>query len=121
MLTQGFVRSLAILLLLSTTANADWTRFRGPNGSGISQSAAPVQFGEDNNVRWKIKLPGQGTSSPIVVGDKVFVTCYSGYGFEDGKIEDLKRHLNCVDRTSGELLWKKTVNAKMPEDAWRRR
>ena len=118
--TQCFVRSLTILLplLLSTVVNADWTRFRGPNGSGIATSGAPTEFGKDKNFKWKLELPGRGVSSPIVVGDKVFVTCYSGYGYEGGNLEDLKRHLICADRKSGELLWKKMVNAKMPEDSW---
>ncbi len=111
--------SLAASLLVVTPASADWTRFRGPNGSGISSSEAPTEFGADKNLKWKLELPGQGVSSPIVVGDKVFVTCYSGYGFEDGEIEDLKRHLICADRKSGKLLWTKTVDAKMPEDLWR--
>lgn len=105
--------------VISNTVHADWLQFRGPNGSGIGETDAPTEFSLDQNMKWKLKLPGQGVSSPIVIGDKVFVTCYSGYGFEDGELEDLKRHLVCADRTSGELLWKKTVNAKMPEDAWR--
>ncbi|GAB5405561.1 MAG: PQQ-binding-like beta-propeller repeat protein [Aureliella sp.] len=113
------VASLAVACVLTSVAQADWLRFRGPNGSGISDSDAPTEFGADKNLNWKLELPGQGVSSPIVVGDKVFVTCYSGYGFEDGDIEDLKRHLICADRKTGKLLWKKTVAAKMPEDEWR--
>ncbi|MEM9645760.1 MAG: PQQ-binding-like beta-propeller repeat protein [Planctomycetota bacterium] len=108
-----------LVACLSETLQADWLRFRGPNGSGIASSDAPTQFGSQANLKWKLELPGQGVSSPIVVGDKVFVTCYSGYGFEDGELEDLKRHLICANRVSGELLWKKTVDAKMPEDPWR--
>lgn len=120
MFNHGFVRSLLILFsfVLSTVAHADWTRFRGPNGSGIATSGAPTEFGEDKNIKWKMELPGRGVSSPIVVGDKVFVTCYSGYGYEAGDIEDLKRHLICVDRVSGKQLWRKTIVAKMPEDPW---
>lgn len=102
-------------------ANADWLRFRGPNGTGIAESDAPVEFSSDKNLKWKLELPGRGVSSPIVVGDKVFVTCYSGYGMgnNDGKIEDLKRHLVCVDRASGKTLWTKTVIATQPEDPYR--
>jgi outer membrane protein assembly factor BamB len=101
-------------------ASADWLRFRGPNGSGISDSTAPTEFGENKNLKWKVELPGRGISSPIVVGDKVFVTSYTGYGGDLGSnIEDLKRHLICVDRASGKIAWKKTVDATMPEDEWR--
>ncbi|TWU49081.1 outer membrane biogenesis protein BamB [Rubripirellula reticaptiva] len=121
-------RRLALLLFLASSLTpssqvsyADWTRFRGPNGSGVSESDAPTEFGADKNIGWKLELPGRGISSPIVVGDKVFVTCYSGYGMGDGQgtLEDLKRHLVCVDRISGKTLWTKTVNAKMPEDEYR--
>ena len=119
MFTCRTIAAASLAMLLTTTVHADWLRFRGPNGSGVASSDAPIEFGADNNLKWKIELPGQGVSSPIVVGNKVFVTCYSGYGFEDGEIENLKRHLICADRDSGKLLWKKTVDAKMPEDPWR--
>ncbi|MCM2373539.1 outer membrane protein assembly factor BamB family protein [Aporhodopirellula aestuarii] len=111
----------AFAFSISTPANADWPRFRGPNGTGISETDAPTTFGPEHNMLWKLDLPGRGISSPIVVGDKVFVTCYSGYGMGDGEgtLEDLKRHLVCVDRQSGKTLWTKTVNAKMPEDEFR--
>ncbi|TWU03442.1 outer membrane biogenesis protein BamB [Neorhodopirellula pilleata] len=115
---RTMIVALAIATCIPAVSRADWTRFRGPNGSGIATTSAPTEFSEGENIKWKIELPGQGTSSPIVVGDKVFVTCYSGYGYEAGDIEDLKRHLICVDRVSGKQLWKKTIAAKMPEDPW---
>jgi outer membrane protein assembly factor BamB len=54
---------------------ADWPQFRGPNGSATSaETRLPAEWGPDKNVAWKTKLPGYGWSSPIVSGDKVFVT-----------------------------------------------
>ena len=102
-------------------ASADWTRFRGPNGSGISETKVPVEFGAEQNMQWKTKLPGKGVSSPIVVGDSVFVTCYSGYGVsrdENSDIMDLKRHLLCLDRKTGDIKWDKTVDAVESEDRY---
>ncbi|MEM0926876.1 MAG: PQQ-binding-like beta-propeller repeat protein, partial [Planctomycetota bacterium] len=116
-----FLPLVAVFLInswLAIHATADWDRFRGPNGSGIGESDAPVEFGIDKNLAWKAELPGHGVSSPIVVGDRVFVTSFSGYGFEAGEIEDLKRHLTCLDRLTGKQLWSATVAAKMPEDPW---
>jgi outer membrane protein assembly factor BamB len=115
----GVVRSrilcvLALIIGLNSLVSAsDWSRFRGPNGSGISSDTAPtpVEWSPDKNVRWKTPLPGAGVSSPIVVGDRLFVTCYSGYGANFGKIEDLKRHLVCVDRSNGKILWDQSVDA----------
>jgi len=112
---------LTFVLYSDLTLGEDWLRFRGPNGSGVSESAAPVEFGENQNMKWQLELPGRGVSSPIVVNDKVFVTCYSGYGMgddEEGKIEDLKRHLVCVDRSTGETLWTATEPAAQPEDPY---
>jgi outer membrane protein assembly factor BamB len=72
-------------------------------------------------VAWKTKLPGPGASSPIVVGDRIFLTSYTGYA-EDrtdrknaGNLKDLKRHLLCVSRAGGKVLWTKEVPATGPE------
>ena len=102
---------------------SDWDRFRGPNGTGISPDPDPLptNFSETENLKWKVALPGAGVSCPIVVGEKVFVTCYSGYGVDPqnaGNIEDLKRHLVCLDRSTGKTLWEKTVAAVLPEDVF---
>ncbi len=109
--------------LLVSDAHADWLRFRGPNGSGISEDSAatPVKWSPKENVKWKTKLPGAGVSSPIVVGDRVLVTCYSGYGLDRqnlGNINDLTRHLVCVDRVSGKIVWDKAIKAAQPEDPY---
>jgi len=101
----------------------DWPRFRGPNGSGISSDSVelPITWSPAENISWKLRLPGPGASSPIVVGDRIFVTCYSGYGTNRdsvGNIEDLERHLICVDRRTGKQRWIRTVKATLPEDTY---
>ena len=52
----------------------DWPQFRGPQSDGVAATATPSEWGPDSNVQWKVKIPGLGWSSPIVCGDKVFVT-----------------------------------------------
>jgi outer membrane protein assembly factor BamB len=100
-----------------------WTQFRGPGGRGVAAGATPPQtWSGKEGVKWKTPLPGPGSSSPIVLGDRVFVTCYSGYGGGEGRsgsAEDLKRHLVCVDRQDGKVLWKTQTPAVTPEDAYR--
>lgn len=101
-----------------------WLRFRGPNGSGksLESNPAPVTWSESENLRWKFELPGPGSSCPIVVGDRVFVTCWSGYGVdanEPGDQQQLMRHLTCVDRNTGEALWTKDIAPYLPEDEYR--
>lgn len=97
---------------------ADWPQFRGPGGLGIApDKGLPTKWDADSNIAWKTALPGPGSSSPIVIGDKIFVTCHSGYGVEgqDGDMADLKRHLICLERDGGKIVWDRSVPAVLPE------
>ncbi len=101
----------------------DWARFRGPNGSGVSTDSKnlPAKFSSTENLKWRCELPGPGSSCPIVVGDKLFVTCWTGYGTPDapdGKQADLRRHLICLDRATGKVVWDKAVSPELPEDEY---
>jgi outer membrane protein assembly factor BamB len=81
-----------------------------------------LTWNETENLTWKTDLPGPGSSSPIVLGEQVFVTCYSGYGLDRDKPGDpnsLKRHLVCLRATDGEVLWDQVVPAALPEDPYR--
>lgn len=117
---SGFLLFVAAALSVGPAAAGDWPRFRGPNGNGISPDtvAPPVKFSATENLKWSVALPGEGVSSPIVVGDRVFITAYSGYGYEPGDLLDLKRHLLCLDRQTGKVLWQKSVEAVLPEDSF---
>jgi outer membrane protein assembly factor BamB len=109
---------LAILLAPCTAAGSDWPRFHGPGGLGVSTDRdVPVEWGPDKNVVWKVKLPGAGASSPIVLSDRIFLTCYSGYGIggKGGDIDELRRRLVCLDRKTGAQRWEHVEPAKMPE------
>ncbi len=117
------VVALTGALGIGTIHAGDWSRFRGPNGSGISPDKAPPQkWSDSQNLRWKLELPGPGLSSPIVVAGRVFVTAWSGYGVDrrdPGDQENLERHLVCVDRRTGKKLWSRTVEPYLPEDRYR--
>lgn len=115
---------LAVVLLLGSQSSADWSRFRGENGSGICAESVPVpsRWSATENLKWKVPLPGPGSSSPIVVGDKVFITCWTGYGTgreAPGNQSDLRRHLICVDRETGKTIWDKAIEPILPEDEYR--
>jgi hypothetical protein len=107
-----------VLLSSAQLPAADWTRFRGPGGLGISEEkGVPTKWSATENIAWKVDLPGPGASSPITSGQRVFLTCYSGYGLEAGQgdQQDLVRHLLCLDRKSGEIVWHKEFKPKLPE------
>lgn len=102
------------------TGATNWPRFRGPGGSGLSSDpAVPLEWSGTKNLKWTLDLPGPGSSSPIVWGERVFVTSYSGYGDgkkPDAKPLDLLRHLHCVDLRTGRLLWTASEAATRAED-----
>src|SRR4029450_4794175 len=96
-----------VLLIPAMAAAAEWMQFRGPGGLGVSEEkSVPAEWGPDKNIAWQAELPGPGASSPIVVKGRVYLTCYTGYGIEVGKSDqkDLRRHLLCFDRQSGQQL-----------------
>jgi len=113
---------LALLLgaggAVQGTAKGDWPRFRGPRGSGVSEAKdLPVRWSSEENIAWKTELPGPGASSPIVVGNRVFVTCYTGYGTgarDRSTVEDLERHVVCVSRAHGRIVWTRRVPNTVP-------
>jgi outer membrane protein assembly factor BamB len=97
---QNFAHS-CILALAVTAFASDWPQWRGPQANGLSDDQPlPREWSSTNNVRWSIKLPGWGTSSPVVYGSRVFVTSQVE---EDGKTSLLTM---CFDRRTGKELWR---------------
>lgn len=93
-------RLLAIPLLPLLALGGDWTRFRGPNGSGISpDSGFPVEFGRGKNVVWRTAVR-PGKSSPVLTARHVFLTASDGD----------RLYTQCFERASGKLLWERSVD-----------
>jgi len=114
---------LLFTLMIPFAAEAeDWKQFRGPGGLATSsQGELPAEWSTEKNVLWRTKLPGLGTSSPITLGDRIYLTCYSGYGVErgdPGEMEDLKRSAVCIDHKTGEILWTRDFQPKLPESEY---
>ena len=113
---------LAAVIAMSgaLSASGDWPRFRGPGGMGTSAATGlPVSWSEGENIVWKTALPGAGASSPVVLGDHIYLTCYTGYlvpGEPGGTLDDLEHHLLCLAASDGRILWRRTVKAKLPEE-----
>jgi outer membrane protein assembly factor BamB len=102
------------VFLMPMLLGADWPRFLGPDGSGRSPDNVPTEWSSTKSLKWKFDLPGPGSSSPIVVGSRVFVTCFTTEGMA------LKeRYLVCIDRKSGKEKWKKVLPADKGEDPYR--
>ncbi|MCH7989704.1 MAG: PQQ-binding-like beta-propeller repeat protein [Planctomycetes bacterium] len=103
----------------SVSSAGDWRQFRGPGGQGVSnETNLPTRWSDTENLLWKTEMPGAGASSPIILGDRVYLTCYSGFGAgvrNSGTMEDLRRHVVCVNRADGKIVWNKTLLPKLPE------
>ncbi|MBV8264927.1 MAG: PQQ-binding-like beta-propeller repeat protein [Planctomycetaceae bacterium] len=87
----------------------DWASFRGPRGTGVAtDKVAPLTWGEKTNVRWRVALPDRGNSTPVVWGDRVFVT--------QAIAKQKRRALFAFDLTTGKELWQAgvTVEGKEP-------
>ena len=98
----------------------DWSRFRGANGGGISSEASiPTEWSDSKNLKWSIPLPGPGSSSPILTDQNVILTCYTGINSEGGRgTGQLKRHVLCIRREDGKILWTYDEAAVQPEDPY---
>jgi outer membrane protein assembly factor BamB len=94
---------LTLLLTHSPAASAgNWPQFRGPQGDGHStETEVPLKWSESENLAWRVKLPGEGWSSPIVWNDRVFVTCAA----QGGK----SCHIMAFSRKDGSTLWDRHV------------
>jgi len=131
---------VAFAVSVGTLAAADWPGFRGSRGGVADDKELPSSIDKES-VRWKVKLPGAGTSSPIVVGDKIFLTANAGYGTavtkgmmgggfggkgkggfgkggfgaDTGDQKKLKLLVLCLDRNTGNTVWQKEIEPKLPE------
>lgn len=88
---------MLLILILSVVLVFDWPQFRGPTGQGVSEERGlPTTWSENKNIRWKTAIPGRGWSSPVVQGDRIWLTTAT----EDGK----SLRAIAIDRNTGAIL-----------------
>ncbi len=101
-----FLSALCCGISAAVVAESQWPQFRGPNASGVSETAKPpIKIGLTNNVLWEIEVPWS-PSSPSIWGNQIFLTT-----FHDGQFET-RAH----DRRDGHLLWSRGIKAEKMED-----
>ena len=119
--------SVAAFSSFGLSAN-DWPRFRGPDGNGIVEKIEhPISWTEDSNLAWKVSLPGGGLSSPVVIGERIFLTAAVGAtlpkSFAQGvanmrpKLPEgpVEFQVLCHDLKTGKKLWSRTLAKQRPE------
>ena len=113
---------LSVFLVGPSLFADDWAHWRG-NGNGVAENASPpLHWSSTKNIKWKVEVPGQGSGSPIVWGDRVFVV--SGVPASNrsggqssggaGRLQRLEFTLFCFDRDSGALQWKQVAAVATP-------
>ena len=89
----------------------DWPQFRGPDGQGAQANVQPPTHWTDReNIAWKVRLPGPGTSTPIVFGERIYLTYFTG-----SPGNQLTRHLLALDASNGATVWDRAVPAVAPD------
>ena len=112
----------------ATAADRFWGQWRGPHATGVSKSAnPPLEWSETKNIRWKIELPGRGSASPVVWGDRLFVLsavpiALTGAAAHTprGGVQPRDRHrfvVLAVDRRTGKTAWERTAREELPHEA----
>ena len=110
------------------TASRFWPQWRGPHASGVSRTAnPPTEWSETRNVRWKIEIPGRGSGSPVVWGDRLFLLSAVPVGVQGAASHEPRGHLQprgvhryivlAIDRRTGRVVWERTAREERPREA----
>jgi outer membrane protein assembly factor BamB len=126
---------------------AHWPRWRGPSNDGVARSDAPLSWSEGKNIAWKTPIPGRGHSTPIVYGDRIFLTTAvptgktaeaapaaepaggsggggrgrGGPGGGAGAGQEHRFVVMCIDRRTGKVLWEQTAKVALPHEGYHQR
>jgi outer membrane protein assembly factor BamB len=122
----------------TSPAQAEWRQWRGPFFTGMAAGDAPLMWNDATNVRWKVEIPGRGHSSPIVSGNRIFLTTAiptgnktetpapaegggrGGPGGGAGVGVEHRFEVLALDRTTGKILWQKTATTATPHEGYHR-
>ena len=124
--------------------DAHWPQWRGPNFDGMATTAVPVEFGDERNVKWKVPVAGRGFSTPVIWGERIFLTTAvptgkteratgseasggmgggrrgGGAGGGAGAGEEHRFIVLCLDRRTGKTLWEQVATTATPHEGYHR-
>ena len=96
---------VTVAMLSGSVFGQEWTRFRGPNGTGIGDARKIPTSWTDADYNWRIKLPAGGHGSPVLWGKKLFTTCADD--------DNADQYVLCVDSDTGKILWQKKYSTSV--------
>lgn len=133
---------LSVLLLCAVVhgqSSDNWAQWRGPFFNGMARGDAPTTWSDTSNIKWKAQIPGRGFSTPIIWGDKIFLTTAipsdkpatpapttaqpqagSRAGGGAGSLIEHRFELMCLDRKTGKILWQRTAKTAVPHEGYHR-
>lgn len=130
---------LLVLLVVAGTiqaqSDAHWPQWRGPFFNGMARGDAPTVWSDTKNVKWKAPIPGRGFSTPVIWGDRIFLTTAipSGKAAEEpasapegrrgrgsGPLVEHRFEVLCLDRKTGKVLWQRTAKVATPHEGHHR-
>ena len=128
---------MALSQLLPAADPGQWPKWRGPGDDGMARTDAPLRWSDTENIKWKTTIPGRGHSSPVVWGDRIFVTTAvptaasspaavadppprrrGGPGGDSGPLPEHKFEVICLDRKTGKVLWQRTARTTTPHEGF---
>jgi outer membrane protein assembly factor BamB len=138
MRTPSLLLSLILLTpAFSADGPGDWPRWRGPDNDGMARGDAPLHWSDTEHIKWKAEIPGRGNSSPVIWGDRIFITTAvptgaistdapppasvgrgrGGFG-KQGPQSEQKLILMALDRKTGKLLWQQVAKVATPHEGY---
>ncbi len=154
-----FLLSVSAVALAGDSDTGHWPQWRGPSGDGVAPCAVPTKWSTEKNLRWRVDVPGRGFSSPVIWGDRIFLTTAvateesaptreagggggaqergrpdgrereggqgrgrggrrGGGGFAPAAVTEQSFEVLCLDRTSGEVLWRAVACVRTPHEGF---
>lgn len=124
-----------LLLFAPVVPGGDWLQWRGPHFNGVADSDAPVEWSDTKNIAWKLPIPGRGFSTPVIAGDRIFLTTavplseppkeaaapQRGPGGGAGAGIEHRLLVMALDRRTGKVLWQQTAATAMPHEGYHQR
>lgn len=134
-MTRLIALGVSLILVSLAPANDNWPHWRGPTANGVADATAapPLKWNADTNIKWKVPLPGRGSATPIVWGDRIYLATAIKTDREatpaempkpDPRFQTrtkppthfYKFDVLCLDRNTGKILWQKTLNEAVPHE-----
>jgi len=129
--------ALIAMSFATVAADDDWPRWRGPADDGVARGDVPAEWSDSKNVAWRVPIPGRGFSSPVIWGNKLFLTTAvpvgeapapaapeggrRGPGGGAGAGREHQFVVLCLDRNTGKVLWERVARVATPHEGYHAR